>query len=198
MLQKLVPLFIFVAIGVVLVMFRHSLAEMIGIERPAENADGAEAVYRQGIAYAYGKGVIVDYAKAIDYFRAAAKADYAPAERELGMLYVEGKGVAPDPQQGLQWIVLAAEQGEMGAVLAIPMLTLRGQTDIEVPELVKWMEVCALHDPNSEERSRCAAVFDKFEKSFNTSPAANKVFADGKRLAQEWQPRAQGSKHPIP
>jgi len=59
----------------------------------AVELDYAESMYHLGLMYAYGRGVQLNYAKAVDFFRRAALEYYhAPSMRYLGIFAFKGYG----------------------------------------------------------------------------------------------------------
>lgn len=111
-------------------MNRNSMAIIFGIccgvatlvylsyDSPSEPKD-AEAQYELGETYWYGKGVPLDKAEAVKWFRKAAQQGYAPAQGALGLAYSAGKGVAKNKREAINLWRKAAEQGYASAQFAL-------------------------------------------------------------------------------
>ena len=67
------------------------------------------------MAYANGKGVPEDNAKAVYWYRRAAEQGYAKAQYILGLVYDEGEGVPEDFVRAYAWTSIAAAQGNENA-----------------------------------------------------------------------------------
>lgn len=91
--------------------FRARFAELL---KEAE-AGLPHAMHLVGIAYARGRGVEQDYAKAVEYFRRAAALGHLEAQVSLGYCYATGRGVPRD--LGRAYILLreAADLGNREA-----------------------------------------------------------------------------------
>jgi len=91
--------------------FRERFAQL---QKEAE-AGLPHAMHLVGIAYARGRGVEQDYAKAVEYFRRAAALGHLEAQVSLGYCYATGKGVPRD--LGRAYILLreAADLGNRDA-----------------------------------------------------------------------------------
>lgn len=85
-------------------------------EKVANTGDDIAEV-KLGEFYLYGKGVAVDYNKAVEYFKNAGHPD---AEAYLGICYLNGYGVPKDIQKGFDLLYSSAHQysdianGELG------------------------------------------------------------------------------------
>jgi TPR repeat protein len=64
-----------------------------------------------GLLYAEGRGVPLDYTKAIFFFRNAADRNDSYAQYNLGWVYESGKGVPKDTQQAIEWYSKAVDGG---------------------------------------------------------------------------------------
>ncbi len=89
----------------------------IGVARElsevAEQGD-LQAQNDLGVKYIQGKGVALDYEKAVKLFRMAAERGYAPAQKNLGQMYTTGTGVDQSHAQAVDWNRRAADQGNPG------------------------------------------------------------------------------------
>jgi TPR repeat protein len=62
-------------------------------------------------AYRMGRGVVLDDAEAVKWYRLAAQQGEVSAQSNLGVLYDNGQGVAQDYAEAGNWYRLAAQQG---------------------------------------------------------------------------------------
>ena len=77
--------------------------------RKAADQGNADAQFRLGMRYYFGRGVQQDYTEAAKWFRKAAEQGYADAQFLLGILYEQGIGVPEDPREAARWYAKAAE-----------------------------------------------------------------------------------------
>jgi TPR repeat protein len=80
--------------------------------RPLAEKGNAEAQYRVGLMYEFGKGFPVDKPQAVSWLRKSADQGHANAQTELAVIYPTGDGVPQDDVQAVSWFRKAAEQGE--------------------------------------------------------------------------------------
>ena len=66
--------------------------------------------------YYCGKGVAIDYERAMAAYKIAAEAGDAGSQHQVGWMYYEGLGVAVDYEQARPWIEKAAAQDHGNAV----------------------------------------------------------------------------------
>ena len=69
-----------------------------------------------GDAYYWGKGVAIDYPRAMAAYKIAAEAGDAMSQYQVGFMYYEGRGVAVDYEQARPWLEKAAAQDQPNAV----------------------------------------------------------------------------------
>lgn len=70
-----------------------------------------EAQYLIGVDYLEGKGLLQDYAKALEWFHMSASENYALAQDVIGCMYSYGFGVEQDYNKAFEWCLKAANQG---------------------------------------------------------------------------------------
>jgi TPR repeat protein len=63
------------------------------------------------LLYFKGKGVPLDYTKAMFWLRSAADRNDSYAQYNLGWAYESGEGVPKDRQEAIKWYGKAADQG---------------------------------------------------------------------------------------
>ena len=68
-----------------------------------------------GACYHNGKGVVQDYARAMEWYMKAAEQGYATGQTNIGKLYYFGLGVNRDLQVAKKWFQKAADNGDLEA-----------------------------------------------------------------------------------
>jgi TPR repeat protein len=89
----------------------RKLAETASQYRARAEKGDAEARFKLGKSYYYGKGVPQDYAEALRWFRKAADQGDKKSQTDVGYMYSSGKGVPQDDAEALLWFRKAADQG---------------------------------------------------------------------------------------
>ena len=69
-----------------------------------------------GDVYFWGKGVAIDYPRAMAAYEIAAEAGDALSQCQVGVMYHDGESVAVDYKQALAWLEKAAAQDHPHAV----------------------------------------------------------------------------------
>jgi uncharacterized protein len=125
--------------------------ESIRLLTEAANQDYAPAEYELGRIYLYGRGIPVDYAKALLWERKAADHGDARAQRDLAFMYERGFGVPADPAEAAQWNLRAAVQGntQAQAQLARALETGTGVQRNDA-EALRWYRNAAEKDPKAQ------------------------------------------------
>lgn len=99
----------------------------------------AQLNYTRALIYYVGKGVVQDYAKAIEFFLVAAEHDHEGAKYELAEMYKYGLGVSINYEKAFKWYRSAAEQGHSEAQAELGSMYEYGMgTDSNDAESVKW------------------------------------------------------------
>lgn len=70
-----------------------------------------ESIYRLGLMYENGDGVVRDHKEAFEYFKSSAEKGYEDAWVNLGIEYLLGQGTDKDLQEANRWIGKAAKAG---------------------------------------------------------------------------------------
>jgi TPR repeat protein len=78
---------------------------------PLAGRGHAQAQYRIGRLYFYGRGVEQDISEAAEWYRKAAEQGHARSQSNLAIMYEEGSGLPRDDEQAARWYAKAAEQG---------------------------------------------------------------------------------------
>jgi TPR repeat protein len=93
---------------------------------PAAERGNAEAQYRLGIMYEFGRGVAMDKSKAMSLFRKSAAQGNSSAQVELGVIYATGDGIAQDDAKAVEWFRKAAVQGNATAQVDLGLMYAKG------------------------------------------------------------------------
>lgn len=80
-------------------------------------AEAGDPVAQNNIGFMYrkGRGIPLDEAEAVKWYRRAAEQGFPEAMTNLGFMYDEGRGVEQDFVESYKWFLLAAERGREGA-----------------------------------------------------------------------------------
>ena len=84
--------------------------------------ENAKAQYLLGNCYEYGKGVIKDESKCIEYYLKSAKQGFSDAQFTIGEYYQYGKYVNEDIDKAVEWYKKAYDQGDVYAKIALKNL----------------------------------------------------------------------------
>ena len=76
--------------------------------------------------YYWGKGVAIDYPRAMAAYKVAAEGGDALSQHQVGHMYLVGFGVAVDYKQARPWIEKAAAQDHPNAVAALGVMYFNG------------------------------------------------------------------------
>jgi hypothetical protein len=90
--------------------------------RPAAERGDAEAQYRLGVMYEFGRGVAMDKPLAMAWYRRSVAQGNASAQLELGVIYATGDGVVQDDAQAVAWFQKAATQGNATAQVNLGLM----------------------------------------------------------------------------
>src|SRR5262245_59428402 len=106
--------------------------EVARIRALAESGDARAPAYL-GTMYAEGKGVIVNEAEALKWFRKAADQDHLNSQYYLGIIYLNGAGTPVNLSEAVKWLRLAAERGHVKAQYMVSLAYGAGQGTPEDP-----------------------------------------------------------------
>ena len=96
------------------------------IRKNAEAGD-IHAQFQLGLMFYFGRGVEVDKAEAVKWFRRAAEQGDVVAQCRLGVAYYKGEGVPEDKAEAAKWYRRAAEQGQALAQHMLGLLYRMGE-----------------------------------------------------------------------
>ena len=135
---------------------KKKVAELV---EQAEEGD-ALAMRRLGFSYRDGtRGLRVDAAKAVEYFKAAAALRDAPSNAAVGSAYMNGVGVAKNVTRGATFMAIGATLGSEHACAILGWANERGDYffDVDLEEAKSWykkMETAEFKDSVVQCRER--------------------------------------------
>jgi uncharacterized protein len=138
---------------------RQDYAAAIKEYRPLAERGNAEAQYRIGRMYEFGKGYPKDQAQGIAWIRKAAAQDHADAQQELGVIYATGDGVKQDDVQAVAWFRKAAVQGDATAQYNLGLLYAKGQgVEKDYAQAIAWWRKSATQG-NADAQFKLGVVY---------------------------------------
>ncbi|MFO1303839.1 MAG: tetratricopeptide repeat protein [Burkholderiales bacterium] len=112
--------------------------------KPLADRGVAEAQYRVGLMYEYGKGLPLDKTEAAIWIHRAAGQNHPAAQTELGILLTTGEGIAKDDAQAVAWFRKAANQGNVTAQYNLALLLAKGAAgNPDIPQAIAWFQKAA-------------------------------------------------------
>jgi hypothetical protein len=138
---------------------RQDYATAIKEYRPLAERGNAEAQYRIGRMYEFGKGYPQDKAQGIAWIRKAAAQNHADAQQELGVIYATGDGVKQDDVQAVAWFRKAATQGDPTAQYNLGLLYAKGQgVEKDYAQAIAWWRKSAAQG-NADAQFKLGVVY---------------------------------------
>ena len=116
---------------------------------PSEDAEiaGKTAAQIRSIAYNYREGTggkLVDYDKAMKYYRISAERGNADAMNDIGLMFHNGQGVTKDYAEAAKWYRKAADQGNAWGQKNLGYMYRYGKgVEKDYAEAVKWYRKAA-------------------------------------------------------
>jgi len=105
------------------------------------NAGDPRAEFGLGVMFHKGRGVKVDYAKAVEWYTKAAMQGHSTAQNNLGVMYRRGEGVKKDPNEAFTWIWMAAMQGDRRAQMNLSDMFWHGDgVSKDLVQAYVWLE----------------------------------------------------------
>ena len=104
---------------------RDEIETFKAMRRRAE-AGEADAQFRLGVMYAYGRGTARDEAEAASWLRKAAGQNHITAQMRLGLMLARGAGVAKDEAEAAEWLRKAAERNDSVAQFNLGLMHAHG------------------------------------------------------------------------
>ena len=101
---------------------QRQMDEVVLLWEGAAEQGHAPAQFNLGLLYYHGRGVDVNYKKAIEWFEKAAEQGHANAQYNLGTMYDLGDGVDQDDSMAMRWYAKAAAQGHEHAQAKIDLI----------------------------------------------------------------------------
>jgi uncharacterized protein len=128
------------------------------------------------------RGVLRDYAEAVDWLRKAADLGHAVAQCNLGFAYTNGRGVDKDDAQAVLWYRKAAEQGQADAQRSLGEMCAKGLgVSQDYIEAYKWTNLAALRAFQSADQKQFADERDNLAKRMSLAQVA-----EAQKRADEW------------
>jgi TPR repeat protein len=138
---------------------RQDYATAIKEYRPLADRGNAEAQYRIGRMYEFGKGYPQDKARGIAWIRKAAAQNHADAQQELGFIYATGDGVKQDDVLAVAWFRKAANQGDATAQYNLGLLYAKGQgVEKDYAQAIAWWRKSATQG-NADAQFKLGVVY---------------------------------------
>jgi len=138
---------------------RQDYATAIKEYRPLAERGNAEAQYRIGRMYEFGKGYPQDKAQGIAWIRKAAAQNHADAQQELGFIYATGDGVKQDDVQAVAWFRKAAARGDATAQYNLGLLYAKGQgVEKDYAQAIAWWRKSAVQG-NADAQFKLGVVY---------------------------------------
>jgi serine/threonine protein kinase len=111
--------------------------------RSAESGD-AEAQFRLGVLYAYGRGTGRDETQAAEWLRKAAAQNHLTAQTRLGLMLARGAGVRKDEAEAADWLRKAADRNEPVAQFNLGLMHAHGLGVVkDRNEALRWYRKAA-------------------------------------------------------
>ena len=121
------------------------VSEELAENKPTPPKKSPKELYDEGDKYYYGRGVMVDYVKAMECYLKSGELGYADAQFALGYCYINGKGTAKDDFKAAEWYLRAALQGHVDAQCNLGYCYEYGQgVSKDVSKAVEWYRKAAM------------------------------------------------------
>jgi len=104
---------------------RDEIEAFKAMRRRAE-AGEAEAQFKVGVMYAYGRGTAKDETEAVTWLRKAAQQKHLTAQTRLGLMLARGAGVKKSETEAAEWLRQAAEQKDPVAQFNLGLMHAHG------------------------------------------------------------------------
>jgi hypothetical protein len=112
--------------------------------RPLAERGDAEAQYRVGLMYEFGKGFPQDQAQAMVWLGKSAAQGSPSAQTELGVIYANGDGVPQDAVKSVSWFRKAASQGDATAQYNLGLMYAKGSgVRNDIAQAISWFRKAA-------------------------------------------------------
>lgn len=74
------------------------------------NRGSVDAAYNLAVIYQHADGVVLDYGKAMHWYKVAAEKGDKVSRIQLGLMYQIGQGVAANPEEAHRWYTMERRQ----------------------------------------------------------------------------------------
>lgn len=146
----------------------------------------APAQFKTGLYYETGRGINMDKAEALSWYRKAADQNYTAALFNLGYLYYYGEGTEKDEGTGIRYISKAADQGDSAAIEFLESMEKMAHRQEEMQKMnerkplfirrIRKMPV--LYTITSVFSGHPYVGFDKYDSSWFTTAFTQKEMAE--------------------
>lgn len=148
------------------------------LEKAAAVGD-EQAYFNLGIAYAEGKAVPRDVAKAFELYRKGAEGGSIVTAYNLGQFYRKGQGTAQDYAAAAKWYEFAAMRGDFRASNELGLLYVEGKGVTQDPiEGFAWIYPATHQSIMSEQAManamQLASMFD--EQQINAAQSRGRIY----------------------
>ena len=111
-----------------------------------QNNETASSIYKKGLNYEFGTGVIQNHQTALKFFRQAAAENHLAAQYKLGIAYAYGQGITKNSLEAIKWYEKAATRGYALAQRALATLYMTGAEEnirSNKPLSLAWYNILA-------------------------------------------------------
>jgi len=122
---------------------RDEIEAFKACRRGAESGE-AEAQFKLGVLYAYGRGTARDEAEAAEWLRKAASQNHLTAQTRLGLMLARGAGVRKNEAEAAEWLRKAADRNEPVAQFNLGLMHAHGLGVVkDRNEALRWYRKAA-------------------------------------------------------
>jgi TPR repeat protein len=166
---------------------RGDFAEALDQWLPLAQRGDAEAQYRVGRLYYYGRGVEQNYAQAGEWYLQAAEQGHARSQSNVGVMYEEGRGFPANDEEAARWYAKAAEQGRAVSQNNLGRMYEEGRGVERSDSRAAELYAAAAKNGNAEAQYRLGRMYE----------TGKGVTQDSKK-AQKWYRKASDNGYDVP
>lgn len=112
--------------------------------RRGAEAGEAEAQFKLGVLYAYGRGTAKDEVEAAAWLRKAAQQNHLTAQTRLGLMLARGAGIVKNEAEAAEWLRKAADRNEPVAQFNLGLMHAHGLGVVkDRNEALRWYRKAA-------------------------------------------------------
>jgi TPR repeat protein len=129
----------------------HDYATTLQLWRPLADEGSSDAQNGVGVLYDNGMGVVVDHAKAAEWFKKSADQGNAAGELDLALAYDLGRGLPKNDTMAAYWYHKAADQGLPVAQQALGQMYADGRSlPKDLVQAYYWISLSITHFPKTD------------------------------------------------